>query len=153
MNNILIIPKIEIAEANAFSSPFTVGFPAMTAWLGAVHALERKLTNTGFPEFSVRGIGVISNEFHLRSLKQGYITSLIGERHPLKKDGKSPSFVEEPKCHLKVSLIIDFKGVDPDEYDQLKKKIISELYKMRMAGGVIKSFPAKQIYLTSFDPT
>ena len=41
--NVILIPHIKIQNANALSSPFTIGFPAMTAWLGAVHALERKI--------------------------------------------------------------------------------------------------------------
>ena len=41
--SILLVPRLHIHNANALSSPFTIGFPAMTAWLGAVHALQRKL--------------------------------------------------------------------------------------------------------------
>ena len=145
IQNILTIPKIDIAEANAFSSPFTVGFPAMTAWLGAMHALERKLRSQDFTDFRVNGVGVISNEFELRAIKSGYITSIIGERHPLKKKKNSnefvsPSFVEEPKCHLTASLLLSFSGVDPDDYDQLKDAVSNELHKMRIAGGIIKKF-------------
>ncbi len=40
---ILKLPHIKIQNANALSSPYTIGFPAMTAWLGFMHALERKL--------------------------------------------------------------------------------------------------------------
>ena len=39
----LLLRHVKIHNANAFSSPLTIGFPAMTAWLGAMHALERKL--------------------------------------------------------------------------------------------------------------
>ena len=140
IEQILIIPKIQIAEANAFSSPFTVGFPAMTAWLGAVHALERKFTDTKFSEFNVTGVGVVSHDFNLRSVKSGYTTSLIGERHPLKKDGKSPSFVEEPKCHLTASIVIRFTGLDPDIYDLFLLSVETQLHKMRIAGGIILTF-------------
>lgn len=145
IQHILTIPKIKIAEANAFSSPFTVGFPAMTAWLGAVHALERKIQAKGFSEFKALGTGVISNQFELRALKSGYTTSLIGERHPLKKDGKSPSFVEEAKCRLTASLIIQFEGVDSAKYDEFYDLISLELKKMRMAGGIIEGFHKPQI--------
>ena len=37
----LLIPHIKIHNANAMSSPYTIGFAALTGWLGAVHALER----------------------------------------------------------------------------------------------------------------
>ena len=39
MKKILYIPKIKIHNANALSSPYTIGFPAMTAWGGGVHAI------------------------------------------------------------------------------------------------------------------
>ena len=31
----LLLRHVRIHNANAFSSPLTIGFPAMTAWLGA----------------------------------------------------------------------------------------------------------------------
>jgi len=40
MKDILLIPNLKIHKANALSSPYTIGFPAMTAWLGFMHALE-----------------------------------------------------------------------------------------------------------------
>lgn len=42
----LLLPEIQIQNANALSSLCTIGFPAMTAWMGAVHALERKVRLT-----------------------------------------------------------------------------------------------------------
>ena len=50
MKQFLIIPRIKIHNANALSSPYTIGFPAMTAWFGAIHALQRKLTAAAFKE-------------------------------------------------------------------------------------------------------
>ena len=43
MKAYLLISRLRIHNANAMSSTLTIGVPAMTAWLGAVHALERKL--------------------------------------------------------------------------------------------------------------
>ena len=43
MKAYLLISHLRIHNANAMSSTLTIGVPAMTAWLGAVHALERKL--------------------------------------------------------------------------------------------------------------
>ncbi|MCB1977589.1 MAG: hypothetical protein KDE66_11370 [Nitrosomonas sp.] len=34
MRRFLLIPHLKIHNANAMSSPYTIGFPAMTAWLG-----------------------------------------------------------------------------------------------------------------------
>lgn len=54
MNRILLIPRLRIHNANALSSPYTIGFPALTAWLGGVHALQRKLNADGLPQLSFR---------------------------------------------------------------------------------------------------
>ena len=143
----LVIPKIKITHANALSSPFTVGFPAMTAWLGAMHALQRKLTNKLFPDFRALRVGVIANQFQLRAQKDGYVTSLIGERHPLKKDGKSPSFVEEPKCHLTVSLVVEYQGIDPDQKDEFIATVSDTLHRMRLASGMIQSFETPESFV------
>ena len=43
MKKYILISGLEIHNANAMSSTITIGVPAMTAWLGAVHALERKV--------------------------------------------------------------------------------------------------------------
>ena len=40
----IVLHHIHIQNANAMSSCYTIGFPAMTAWLGAVHAWQRQLT-------------------------------------------------------------------------------------------------------------
>ena len=47
MKAYLLISHLRIHNANAMSSTLTIGVPAMTAWLGAVHALERKLGEGG----------------------------------------------------------------------------------------------------------
>ncbi len=47
IKRVLLLPHIKVNGANALSSPFTIGFPAMTAWLGAVHALQRKVNAEG----------------------------------------------------------------------------------------------------------
>ena len=40
----LLVSRIEINNANAISSPLTYGFPAITGFTGAVHALSRKIS-------------------------------------------------------------------------------------------------------------
>ena len=65
--DLLILPRIRVENANALSSAFTIGFPAMTAWLGASHALQRALNASGWEELSFTGVGVVSHEFHLQT--------------------------------------------------------------------------------------
>ncbi|MDP0953515.1 type I-F CRISPR-associated protein Csy2, partial [Klebsiella pneumoniae] len=41
-DTLLVLPRLRIQNANAISGVFTWGFPAMTAFVGMMHALERK---------------------------------------------------------------------------------------------------------------
>ena len=40
--HLLVLPRLRVQNANAISSPLPHGFPAMTAFLGLMWALERK---------------------------------------------------------------------------------------------------------------
>ncbi|WP_215811756.1 type I-F CRISPR-associated protein Csy2, partial [Vibrio parahaemolyticus] len=104
---LLILPHIRIHNANALSSPFTIGFPAMTAWLGFTHALERKLNQAGLDELMFDSVAVVSHQFDLQTHKgEGdFVHSIIGTGNPLDKDGSRSAFIEEARCHLEVSLV------------------------------------------------
>ena len=97
----LLIPKIKIHNANALSSPYTIGFPAMTAWLGAVHALQRKLNAIDdYDEVRLSRMAVISHDFNLQTYKgnSDYVYSIIGTGNPLDKNGDRPSFIAADTC-------------------------------------------------------
>lgn len=151
MRRFILIPHLKIHNANALSSPFTIGFPAMTAWLGGTHALQRKLNQNGFADliFSAVAISCHSIDLQTYKAKNGYDSSLILTRNPLDKDGGSPSIIEEARCHLDVSLLIEFKGADGEEIEQLKDKITNQLHKMKFAGGDILNF--KKIENLNYD--
>ena len=53
----LVLPHLRVQNANAVSSPMTWGFPAITAFIGLMHALARRLPADSGLEF--RGVGVI----------------------------------------------------------------------------------------------
>ena len=65
----LVVPHIDVQNANALSSPYTIGFPAMTAWLGAVHALQRKLRAGAYVKSGFLGTAVVSHKVDLRTYK------------------------------------------------------------------------------------
>lgn len=148
IKRILHLPHIKVHNANALSSPFTIGFPAMTAWLGAVHALQRKL-NADTLETSFDSVAVVCHEMVLQTHKGAgdFVHSIIGTGNPLDKDGKRPAFIEEARCHLDVSLVVEYRGIDKDEEDEFKKRIAHHLYaSMKMAGGDILSFQDPVLY-------
>ncbi len=143
MNDVyILIPQLSIQNANALSSPFTIGFPAMTAWLGAIHALQRKLNAQGIP-IEFEGVGVVSHKFDLHTYKGpgDYEYSIVGMANPVDKDGSRPAFIEEARCHLEVSLVVRYENCEFLHEDQLLAKIEHQLRSgMKMAGGDILDF-------------
>jgi CRISPR-associated protein Csy2 len=142
IKKLLIIPHITVHNANALSSPFTIGFPAMTAWLGAVHALQRKLNEQGIPvDFSATS--VVCHDLDLQTYKgdNDFVHSIVGTGNPLDKTGERSAFIEEARCHLDVSLVIQFDNITIDERETLLNAVSHLLHaKMKLAGGDIKSF-------------
>ncbi|AEC02368.1 type I-F CRISPR-associated protein Csy2 [Parasphaerochaeta coccoides] len=115
MSIVMVLPHICVLNANAHSSPYTVGFPAMTAWLGAAHFLQREIVqNENMKLVKCEGVGIVCHDFTMHSYRdrEKYVASLIGTSNPLDKKGDRPSFIEEAKCSLEVSLIIQISGLD-----------------------------------------
>ena len=139
MKKILLIPHLKILNANALSSPYTIGFPAMTAWLGASHALERKLKSKGYRNLKFRSIAVVCHEIDLQAYKGtgDYVYSIIGTGNPLDKNGERPSFIEEARCHLDVSLVVEYDEgndfIDFDEFEEAVSRLVQGA--MKFAGG------------------
>lgn len=142
VKKLLIIPHIKVHNANALSSPFTIGFPAMTAWLGAVHALQRKLNEQGLP-VGFSATGVVCHDLDLQTYKgdNDFVHSIVGTGNPLDKTGERSAFIEEARCHLDVTLVIQFDNITIDEREALLKAVDHLMHaKMKLAGGDIKSF-------------
>ena len=59
--HLLALPRLRVQNANAISSPLTHGFPAMTAFLGLMWALERKTYAAGLQHLEFNAVGVISH--------------------------------------------------------------------------------------------
>ncbi len=150
IHKLLLLPHIKVHNANALSSPYTIGFPAMTAWLGFSHALQRKL-NAGeyFDDFEAVATAVVSHDCTLQTHKgvDDFVHSIIGTGNPLDKTGQRSAFIEEARCHLDVSLIIQFRGVAKDEEVALLERVAYHLYKnLKIAGGDILEFDPPESY-------
>lgn len=140
--NLLILPHIKIHNANALSSPFTIGFPAMTAWLGFTHALERKLNAMGFPDLMLHSVAVVSHHCDVQTYKgEGdFVHSIIGTGNPLDKDGSRSAFIEEARCHLDVSLVIEWSGNDEEVQSvSFVEQLQTAITAMKVAGGDVLS--------------
>lgn len=151
MRRFLLLPHINIHNANAMSSPYTIGFPAMTAWLGAVHALQRHLQQQGLTDVQLTSVAVSCHQFDLQTYKGAgdFVYSIVGTANPLDKDGSRPAFIEEARCHLEVSLLVEYQGLDSDDREQFEKSINAQLLRMKFAGGDVLS--AKSVGLLTVD--
>lgn len=150
MKRILLLPRIQIQNANALSSPYTIGFPAMTAWLGAIHALQRKLNQAGFEELQFKSVGVACHDLNLQTYKGrgDYVHSIIGTGNPLDKDGSRPAFIEEARCHLTVSLIVECNSLFSDEKETEFLAILPILLQqLKLASGDILSFGKPELLI------
>ena len=145
MKDILLIQNIKLHNANALSSPYTIGFPAMTAWLGFMHALERKMRNTEFKEVKFKGIIVSCLDIDVQTYKGkgDYVHSIIATSNPLDKSGKRPSFIEEARSDMEVTIAIECEmGVI--DYKKFTRTIDNTLHTMKIASGDITSFKQSQ---------
>ncbi|MEE9398378.1 MAG: type I-F CRISPR-associated protein Csy2 [Methylococcales bacterium] len=148
MKHILLIPHINVLNANALSSPYTVGFPAMSAWLGATHALERKLRAAEYDKVHFKSMAVVCHNIDLQTYKGNgdYVHSIIGTGNPLDKNGNRPSFIEEARCHLDISLVMECEGlgiIDEDDFTEWVDQLIQG--KMKLAGGDILKNQASEL--------
>ena len=154
LKTLLLLPHVRIHNANALPSPYTIGFPAMTAWLGAVHALQRKLNANNLP-VTFTATGVVSHSMDLQTFKGSgdFVSSVIGTGNPLEPKSEKgnpynagrPSFIEEARCHLDVTLIVEIAGLDIDDHEQLCQQAFHFLNTMKIAGGDVMQLAQLQI--------
>ncbi|MPW43912.1 type I-F CRISPR-associated protein Csy2 [Acinetobacter guerrae] len=146
MRRFILIPHLKIHNANAMSSPYSIGFPAMTAWLGAMHALQRKLNAKGH-DIELTRLAVSCHDFNLQTHKgqNDFVHSIIGTANPLDKDGSRPAFIEEARCHLEVSLLIEVENLGKKQRGGLLTILPEILNSMKFAGGDVLAVYDQQI--------
>lgn len=135
---LLLVPHLQVQNANAISSPMTWGFPGITAFVGLMHALERKLDADCGLLFN--GVGVVCHRFEAQT-HRGYTHRFHLTRNPVLKDGATASIVEEGRVHVDISLVFDveLRGdlVDEAARQQLADTVARTLATMRVAGGSV----------------
>lgn len=146
MRRFILIPHLKIHNANAMSSPYSIGFPAMTAWLGAMHALQRKLNTKGH-DIQLTRLAVSCHDFNLQTHKgqNDFVHSIIGTANPLDKDGSRPAFIEEARCHLEVSLLIEVDNLGKKQREGLLTILPEIVNSMKFAGGDVLAVYDQQI--------
>ena len=148
MSEYVLLKRVRVQNANALSSPFTFGFPAVTAFLGFAHALQRQVNPTADPdELLITGVGIVSHALDLQDHQDNYSRTLRLTANPLDKDGNRPSFVEEGRCHLTVSLLLEVENLPNG---RAREELVHDLpqrllARCKLAGGDILSVARVQV--------
>jgi len=144
---LLILRHLKVENVNAVAG-LTWGFPAISNFLGFVHALSRKLPNE--LEFELTGCGVVCHNREVQAYQPrgwgDYVFALT--RNPLTKEAKAPSFIEEGRMHMTVSLVIPLAGDldDVEDLEELKQLVEQLVFCQRLAGGTISSVGAVELH-------
>ena len=136
---LLILPRLQIQNANAISGPLTWGFPSPTAFTGFAHALERRLKDhSGDLKLGFGGVGIVCHRLEPQvSQPAGRRTQVFClTRNPMGKDGAPMALVEEGRAHMEVSLVIVVKDrFDDFDGNEWAKTAHYAVQGMRLAGG------------------
>lgn len=136
---VLLLPRLRVQNANAISSPLTWGFPAISAFLGFMTALERRLGEGSGIAF--RAVGVVCHDFEAQVTNEGYTKAFHLTRNPVLADGSTAGIVEEGRVHLEVSLVfgvqLSSNVISEPERQALVQKVVDVAAGMRLAGGSI----------------
>lgn len=147
IDGLLVLPHVRIQNANAISSPLTHGFPSMTAFLGLMWALGRKLAEADVP-LKLEKVGVICH-WHQEQARGGYVRTFHLTRNPVDKDGTTTAIVEEGRIHLDLTLVFQVRAVEQDGMvhllfgsDEVRRREVAWMIRellgsMRIAGGSV----------------
>ncbi|OOF69515.1 type I-F CRISPR-associated protein Csy2 [Rodentibacter caecimuris] len=143
----LLFKHIKIQSANAISGPLSYGFPAISGFVGAIHALSRKLNG----KVQLGGVIVACHNYDLQTYQSTPFSdhTFIQSRNPLKKNGETAPIIEEGKIHLDISLVVELtvsditlhrlfeNGRDEEKTQHFLTECKNLLLTQRIAGGTI----------------
>ena len=144
----LLIPRLQVFDANGASCSYVAGFPAMTAWLGVAHALQRKIQQKeGLENVTLPKMTISSHSCELLSRTNAgkrKVTTLILQKYPMKKKNDSNEIVnasmfETARCNLNVSLLMEIEGLNEVNIPTFEKAVRQILPSMRIASGYISN--------------
>ena len=102
--HLLVLPHLQVQNANAISSPLTHGFPSITAFLGLMWALERKTRAAGL-DLAFKAVGTVCHDHQEQVTEGGFVKAFRLTRNPVGKDGGTAAIVEEGRIHLQLTLV------------------------------------------------
>ena len=139
---ILVLPHLRIQNANAIASPLTHGFPSITAFMGVMWALERKLAQAGVP-LRLQGVGVVCHH-HQEQVTQGYVRNFNLTRNPVDKDGSTAAIVEEGRIHLDLTLVLDVE-IEARQAGDAERQALADRVAVLNHGKLIAVGPSQDV--------
>lgn len=137
-NSYLVLPRLRVQNLNTISSPFTWGAPSITAALGFMHALQRRLPKDW--KWMFTSVGMVIHDFEPQ-VNGAWVKKFNLTRNPLGKGGETQGIIEEGRAHAIVSLVFGVfalgQQVDENQNQQRLGDISSIINTMRFAGGSI----------------
>lgn len=140
----LMFKKVVIEGANTISSPLTYGFPAITGFLGSFHAMSRKMAaDERLSAVSLGGVLLACHDCQPQMYRATTYSNYTFNqtRNPIKKDGKTASIIEEGKCRLVMTFIVEVLGaasLTNEQQTHAMQKTKQWLWQQRMASGSVQ---------------
>jgi CRISPR-associated protein Csy2 len=147
MNQYLVLSQVSVQNANNIAG-LTWGFPAITQFMGFVHALDRKISSRYQGDYSTElsGCAVIANDVNNKVYQPKPYADLefLQSKNPPvlakhKAKGSAP-IIEEGKLNMTVSLVIEIGSplsLTVDATALFENKIDTLCRGMRIAGGTV----------------
>ena len=146
MTQLLVLPWLQVENANTVAG-LTWGFPAISHFLGYVHALSRKLTVSH--GLSLEGCGVICHAHQVHAYSSGRDYQFALTRNPLTREGRTASFNEEGRMHMTISLLVECHGqITQGDAGRraLEQHLTTLCQTQKLAGGTITAMRHARIY-------
>lgn len=137
-NAYLVLPRLQVQNLNTISSSMTWGAPSITAAMGFMLALQRKIPFEW--EMDLLTVGMVIHDFEPQ-INGGFLKKFNLTRNPVGKDGKTLGIIEEGRAHATVSLVFGAYVAGNTADNELLQERAWEVYQlasgMRFAGGSI----------------
>jgi len=156
MSCVILLPKLSIQAANGLTSPYSVGVPPMTSWLGMADALRRKLSDKGI-DIAFNGVVVAYHKhtLHTHREKGDYQASIKKVGVPMIRDSKgkliNAPFIDDVRIDLTISIGIKVDNLPDIGHDELAAEISNTVATLRFAGGDLIGIPYAEIINTLDD--
>lgn len=141
----LSIEDTEVTNANAMNGVM-VGLPAITAFMGFVHALQRALADW---DVRFEGVAIGIKEYEMREVSKGrrHYLNISLPSETTEKYGKKTDARIFPQAYIDLKLHFVIKGNFDEVVNRRKflRAIQNKIHTMRIAGGNIGKFNVRWV--------